>query len=967
MATNSTSAAPEPRVKRGQLLLLLLLLGGALAVLCHEAFLPNEVSWANDSALGAMKESSARLPGTFTGFWGDFWWIGGATPSSSPSLSTLFATVVSPEHYLKTYAPLTMLFFGFCAWFFFRQLRFSALASVISAVGAGLNMHFFSNGCWGLGTWTVSCGMVFVALGILASPYIRQLWIKGVLAGLAVGLVVMEGFDVGAILSVYIGIFLAFLFLFASGESDPIAGIVKTLGVGTLVVVCAFAIAASTLYTLVGTQISGTAGIGQTDADKEAHWEFTVQWSIPKLESLRVVIPGLFGYRLRDYTTSTNHGSYYWGKVAEDPRIEQWESRDPKTRVAAATAFGVPQQVRDIEAGDDMRERDSILDQIKASGVQLRHTGNGEYAGVLLCLLAVFGLASACRGEGCPYSVSERRIVWFWGGAALFSLLCAWGHHGFLYRFVYPLPYFANIRSPMKFMHPLNICLIILCGFGLEALYRGYLEPAGNAAESLRNRLLHAWKKSSRFDKFWTLGTLVFFILSVVAFYMYSDSKPGLITFLERNGFDSTDSPQIAAFSVREVALYLVYFGLSAWTIICILSGAWAGKRMIWAWVFLSAIMICDLCRADAPWVRYFDYEQKYSMNPVVDILRKEPWEHRVVSRFSPMGGYDMGQDSTFAQLCHWWLENDYPYNDIQSLEIDQAPRMPVLDSSYLGNFMVHSAADLSPAAIQWLATTPRDNPAWNWVVQAGPAARLWRLTNTRYIFATAQLTDLFNQYLEPPNSFRAVMRMKLALKPGVDVPEDSGDLAVQTNSDGGMALIEFTRALPRTKLYANWTALDDSSTLKTLASREFDPETTVIVAKDTPVAQKPGSPQADPGTVKITQYKAKDLILQANAKTPAIALLNDRTGDGWSVTVDQKPAQLLRCNYIMRGVFVPPGEHTIEFRFRAPLQYLYISVTAFAIGVLLGGYVIFAHFGEEGEQSVKPAEKKNRPASKAA
>jgi hypothetical protein len=825
---NGDSSGPTPKAKRGQLLLLLLLLGGTLAVLCHQGFLPYNVFWANDSALGAMKESSAQLPGTFTGYWGDFWWIGGATPSSSPSLSTLFATVFSPEHYLKVYAPLTMLFLGFCAWFFFRQLRFSALASVIAGLGAGLNMHFFSNACWGLGTWNVCCGMVFVALGILVSPHVRPLWIKGALAGLSVGMVVMEGFDVGAILSVYVGLFLAFFYL--STESNPATGILKALGVGALVVFFSVFISASTLYTLVGTQISGTAGVGQSERDKQAHWEFTTQWSIPKLETLRVFIPGLFGYRLQEFTTSTNKAGSYWGKVAEDPRIEELESGNPKTRVNAAIFLGMPQQIQDIMAGNDLKARDSILDQLKGR-LQRRHTGSGEFAGVLVCLLAVFGLASAGRRAGSPYSRDERRIVWFWAGAALFSLLAAWGQHGFVYRFVYALPFFANIRSPMKFMHPLNISLIILCGFGLEALYRGYLQPAVSRSESLPRRLSSWWKKVAGFDKFWTIGTVAFLIFSVAAYFILAASKPDLITYLEHNGFDSTLAPQMAGFCVGEVALFIVYFALSAWTIICVLSGAWAGRKAVWAWIFFSAIMICDLSRADLPWIRYFNYQQKYSMNPVVDLLRHEPWEHRVVSRLSPMGPYDIAPDGNFGALCHWWLENDYPWNDIQSLEIDQAPRMPVLDSSYIGNFVVRSGDNLTPAA------------------------RLWQLTNTRYIFADARLEPALNQLAEPKDSFRTLMRMDMVNKPGIELPEDAGDMTVQTNSNGAIALIEFTRALPRTKLYSNWRVMDDPATLQTLAARVFDPEKTVLVAKDTPLAHTPVNPEADPGAVKIAHY----------------------------------------------------------------------------------------------------------------
>jgi hypothetical protein len=915
---NGAQSNPAQKAQSGLFWLLLLLLGGTFAVLCHEGFLPYEVFFANDSALGAMKDSSARLPGMFTGYWSDFWWLGGAVPSSSPSLSSLFASILAPEHYLKVYAPLTMVFMGCCVWFFFRQLRFAPMVCVIAGLGAGLNMHFFSNACWGLGTWDVSAAMVFVALGILVSPDIRQLWIKGVLAGLSVGMVVMEGFDVGAIFSIYVGIFLLFYFLTA--ESNPAQGALKAVGAGALVVIFAVLISASTLYTLVGTQLTGTGGAGESEQDKQGRYDFTTQWSIPKMESLRVFIPGLFGYRMQEFTTSTNKSGSYWGKVAEDPRVERLESSDSKTRVRAADFLGMQSPIRDIMAGDDVKTRQGIIDQVK-DRVQRRHTGSGEYAGLLVCLLAVFGLANSIRRAESPYSPEERWATWFWGGAALFSLLAAWGQHGFVYRLIYELPFLSNVRSPMKFMHPLNISLIILSGYGLEALHRRYLgaPPKGRSFSQI---LFGGIKKFSGFEKTWAIGSLVALLASVVALLIFVSSRADLTNYLEHNGFGKDVAPQIADFSISEVGLYVVYLTISAGLIVSILTGAFAGKKAVFAWAGLSAIMICDLGRADIPWIRYFNYKQKYTMNPVVDLLRKEPWEHRVVSRTSPMGGYDLGgNDQNFGGLCHWWLENDYPYNDIQSLEIDQAPRMPVLDSAYIGNFAIRSGNDLTPAL------------------------RLWKLTNTRYIFADARLEALLNQTALPHNSFHTIMRMDLGVKPGVLQVEDAGDMTVKTNRTGAFALIEFPGALPRCKLYSNWQIADDQTTLQELLSPAFDVDKTVLIATNTPLLEKAGSPEADPGTVQITRYQSKHLVLQTDAKTPAVLLLNDRTGEWWRVWVDQKPAPLLRCNYIMQGVFVPPGQHEIDFRFQPPLKFLYVSAAALAIGVLLGGFVVCSHF----------------------
>jgi hypothetical protein len=310
-------------------------------------------------------------------------------------------------------------------------------------------------------------------------------------------------------------------------------------------------------------------------------------------------------------------------------------------------------------------------------------------------------------------------------------------------------------------------------------------------------------------------------------------------------------------------------------------------------------------------------------MNPVIDLLRRDPWEHRVNSRIWPAGNY-MTPNLTY--FCHWWLENNYPFNDIESLEIDQAPRMPVLDSDYLNTFKVTSESDI-----------PR-------------AIRLWQLTNTRYLLAGTEWIAPLNQLGEPKNSFRPVMRMNIVNKPGIVQPEDQGDMTVQTNSDGPVALMEFTHALPRTKLYANWKIVDNTNVLQLLGSPSFDPEKTVLVAKDTPVAQSPGNPEADPGTVKFSHYKSKVLVLEADAKTPAVLLLNDRTGDFWNVWVDKVPGVVLRCNDIMRGVFVPPGRHTVEFRYQPPLKLLFISLTAFGLGILLAGFVIVTHFRRKPE-----------------
>jgi len=421
----------------------------------------------------------------------------------------------------------------------------------------------------------------------------------------------------------------------------------------------------------------------------------------------------------------------------------------------------------------------------------------------------------------------------------------------------------------------------------------------------------------------------------VVGYFALASSKSALIKQVMHSGFDATQSPQIANFCVGEVAWFIVYLSASVVVVLCILTGAFSGRHASWAWALLSVIMICDLSRADRPWIRYYNYKETIGLNPVTKLLQQQPWEHRVNSRVWPAGNYMTPQ---LTGLCHWWLENDYPFHDIQSLEIDQAPRMPVLDGSYLSLFAGISQSDLSPAT------------------------RLWRLTNTRYLLASEDWVEALNKLGQPKDSFRNVMRLDIVNKPGVVQAQDAGDQTVQVSSNGPVALIEFTAALPRTKLYSNWKVVDDPAALQLLGSAPFDPAKTVLVATNTSIPQAPGSADADPGTVKITKYQSTDLLMEADAKTPAVLLLNDRTGDNWNVLVDGKPAPFLRCNYIMQGTFVPAGHHVVEFRYQPSLTLLFVSLTAFAAGLVLAGFVIVTNFKRPPEL---PLGAENEPAQK--
>ncbi len=265
------------------------------------------------------------------------------------------------ELFLKIYPPMTLLLVGFSAWFFFRQLKFNPTVCVLGGLAAGLNNHFFSVACWGTGMWNISTAMVFLSMSALSTRAIKQLWAKAILAGLAVGMAVMEGYDVGAIVSIFVGGYALVWILSDEGKMDIKIGRAALCEI--LLIGFALFIAVHTISTLVTTQIEGVAAMGQEEQTKVTRWNAATQWSLPKAETLQLVAPGLFGYRMRQHILSPDHSSAYWGDIGRDPRLEGMGSDNAEVRHKTAMLFNIPDELKEQLNTPSRHERTSVVGQ----------------------------------------------------------------------------------------------------------------------------------------------------------------------------------------------------------------------------------------------------------------------------------------------------------------------------------------------------------------------------------------------------------------------------------------------------------------------------------------------------------------------------------------------------------------------------------------------------------------------------
>ncbi|MEM7391816.1 MAG: hypothetical protein AAF492_05660, partial [Verrucomicrobiota bacterium] len=94
-------------------------------------------------------------------------------------------------------------------------------------------------------------------------------------------------------------------------------------------------------------------------------------------------------------------------------------------------------------------------------------------------------------------------------------------------------------------------------------------------------------------------------------------------------------------------------------------------------------------------------------------------------------------------------------------------------------------------------------------------------------------------------------------------------------------------------------------------------PTYTVLIEQETEL-----QPSASPLTpVEIVRYEREQIDLKADLKTAGILLLNDRFHPRWEASVNGKPARILRCNAVMRGVELEKGTHEVRFTYRKPPQ----------------------------------------------
>ncbi len=144
--------------------------------------------------------------------------------------------------------------------------------------------------------------------------------------------------------------------------------------------------------------------------------------------------------------------------------------------------------------------------------------------------------------------------------------------------------------------------------------------------------------------------------------------------------------------------------------------------------------------------------------------------------------------------------------------------------------------------------------------------------------------------------------------------------------------IMENKRALPRVYVPQRVeTVTDDAVRLEKMKSRDFNALEIAYVESPLKLSN------LCLGKAQITSETPTRITLSATMQTDGLVVLADNWDKGWRAYLDGLPTPILRANHTLRGVLVPAGTATVEFRYEPGSFTLGLKLAGLAAILLLG------------------------------
>jgi hypothetical protein len=173
--------------------------------------------------------------------------------------------------------------------------------------------------------------------------------------------------------------------------------------------------------------------------------------------------------------------------------------------------------------------------------------------------------------------------------------------------------------------------------------------------------------------------------------------------------------------------------------------------------------------------------------------------------------------------------------------------------------------------------------------------------------------------------------------------------------------VIERTTALPRVRLVSEWDAwpADEEGAMARvirqppLSGSALVEPVALVDGRPTRRAVSPAMANQRPGTLHAVEFTANTIRAVADLDSTNLLVIADTWYPGWTAHVDGAPVEIFRVNGLFRGIFLPPGQHRVELRYRPRYWTSTILVSVIA-AIVLGACVVSA-IGRRSSRSAMP------------
>jgi hypothetical protein len=103
--------------------------------------------------------------------------------------------------------------------------------------------------------------------------------------------------------------------------------------------------------------------------------------------------------------------------------------------------------------------------------------------------------------------------------------------------------------------------------------------------------------------------------------------------------------------------------------------------------------------------------------------------------------------------------------------------------------------------------------------------------------------------------------------------------------------------------------------------------------------------------TIKLVDASPRQLRYESQSSADGLAVFSEIYYPGWEATIDGKPVEPIRADYILRALEIPAGSHTVEFTFR-PKPYIVgnkiTSISSWLVLLVLIGSIVWSVRNED-------------------